>query len=157
MLGSLAPRLAMVPDGAPPYDGEARREPEPAPARPVPPVPVAAEPGSAGAVARQFAQAITETVAGRRPFRQVIGSTTERVQDQIQQLIPLLRTDSGPKIRRILTSRPDSDVVEVTVIAAFGARTRALAMRFEHLAARPSAPGLPPRPARWLCTDIESG
>jgi hypothetical protein len=69
----------------------------------------------------------------------------------------LLRTDSGPKIRRILTSRPDSDVVEVTVIAGFGPRTRALAMRFEHLAARPSAPGLPPRPARWLCTDIETG
>jgi hypothetical protein len=160
MLGSLAPRLATVPDGAPPYDGEARSEPVPAAVvttAPVPAAPVASDSGSAGALARQFAQAITETVAGRRPFRQVIGSTTERVQDQIRGLIPLLRTDSGPKIRRILTSRPDSDVVEVTVIAGFGPRTRALAMRFEHLAARPSAPGLPPRPARWLCTDIETG
>jgi hypothetical protein len=44
----------------------------------------------------------------------------------------------------------------VTVIAGFGPRARALAMRFEHLAARPSVPGLPPRPARWLCTDLET-
>ena len=73
--------------------------------------------------------------------------------------MPLLRTGTGVRIRRILTSWTDADVVEVTVIAGFGPRTRALAMRFEHQAARTAAVGavgLPPRPARWLCTDIET-
>jgi hypothetical protein len=45
----------------------------------------------------------------------------------------------------------------MTVVACIGPRTRALALRFEHLAARQAAPGLPPRPARWLCTAIEAG
>lgn len=162
-------RLAAVPDAAPPYDCEVSDTAGPPPPRDAPGadspalVPSAAATAiapacdPAAALARQFAQAIIETVAGTRPFRQVIGSTTEQVQEQIRRLIPLLRTDSGPRVRRILTSKPDHDVVEVTVIAGFGPRTRALAMRFEQTAARPSAPGLPTRPARWLCTDIETG
>ncbi len=122
-------------------------------------VPVAVLPDSSCAGTawpRRFAQAIVETVAGTRPFRQVIPSTTAQAQAQIQRLIPLLRTGTGVRIRRILMSRTDADVVEVTVVAGFGPRTRALAMRFEHRPARTTALGLPPRPARWLCTDIET-
>jgi hypothetical protein len=47
-------------------------------------------------------------------------------------------------------------VVEVAVIAEFGARTHALAARLERAAAQPATPGRPGREARWLCTAIES-
>jgi uncharacterized protein DUF6459 len=106
---------------------------------------------------RQFAQAIVETLAGTRPIRQLVPWTTERSLTHIRALCPAFRTDGGPRIQRVLSSSPSADVVEVTVIAGFGPRTRALAMRFEHIAARQPAPGLPARPARWLCTDIETG
>ncbi len=165
-------RLAEVPDGLPPYDSEtlgpACRSTAPGPPR-ISPAPAAgavpvttlphdtlAPTADSPGTARQFAQAIVETIAGTRPFRQVIPATTERVQAQIRGLIQLLRTDGKPRIRRILASSTNVDVVEVTVIASFGPRTRALAMRFEHLPARPCAPGLPPRPSRWLCTDLET-
>ena len=174
-----APRLAAVPDASPPYDCESHGAVRQVPAEPARPdlpevaaspagrlaaAPVAVLPDNSRPVTAgpgtvwppRFAQAIVEAVAGTRPFRQVIPSTTEQVQARIQQLMPLLRTGTGVRIRRILTSRTDADVVEVTVIAGFGPRTRALAMRFEHQAARTAAAGLPPRPARWLCTDIET-
>jgi hypothetical protein len=42
-------------------------------------------------------------------------------------------------------------------VLSFGPRSRALALRLEHVPPRPPAPGLPGRPARWLCTEIETG
>lgn len=122
---------------------------------PTTPGPLASSVGAAWP--RQFAQAIAETLAGVRPIRQLIPWTTERALARIQTLCPLFRTDSGPRIQRVLSSCPSADVAEVTVIAGFGPRTRALALRFEHIAARQPAPGLSGRPARWLCTDIETG
>jgi Family of unknown function (DUF6459) len=113
--------------------------------------------GSGAMWPRQFAQAIVETLAGTRPFRQILPWSTERAQAQLQRLSPMFRTDTGPRIQRVLTSQPDDAVVEVTVIAGFGPRTRAIAMRFEYQVARQSAPGLPNRPSRWLCTDVETG
>jgi len=155
-----------VPDGAPPYDRDGRPVlgDQPARARVQAQAP-AAEPATAAAAiavspeaswARPFAQAIIETVAGTRPFRQLVAVTTEGVQAQLKRLIPVLRTDGEVRLRRVLASRTGADVVDVTVIAGFGPRTRALAMRFEQLPARPAAPGLPPRPARWLCTDVDT-
>lgn len=160
-------RLAAVPVGTPPYDDEPGGGPqlaEPAGAAGTAaaagtvaaPATGPETAGAAGALARQYAQAIIEAIAGTRPFRQVTGSATEPVQAQIQRLIPLLRTDTAPRIRRILTSRPDANVVEVTAIAAFGPRTRALALRFEQFPGKPAAPGIPERPPRWLCTAIET-
>jgi hypothetical protein len=151
-----SPRLAAVPDTAPPYDGESRGEYQPDPLLPVaaPAVLLPDNSGAEAAWARQLAQAIIEAIAGTRPLRQVLPATTERVQAQIKRLTPLLRADGGARIRRILTSQTGAGVVEVTVIAGFGPRTRALAMRFEHVPARATAPGLPSRPARWLCTDV---
>jgi hypothetical protein len=69
----------------------------------------------------------------------------------------LLTADRRPTIARIVMSRPADRVAEVSVVVNFGARSRALAMRFEHVAARPAAPGWPARPARWLCTALEAG
>ena len=167
-------RLVEIPDAAPPYDCETHgaqcpaardqagaadlaaraAEPRAAPAR------TEASPGGAGTTAawpRQFAQVMVEILAGVRPQRQIVPWTTDRVRAQIRHLGPVLAADRRPRIQRIVTSRPTASAVEMTVVVSFGPRTRALAMRLEHVAARQAAPGLPARPARWLCTELEAG
>ena len=167
-------RLVKVPPTAPPYDCQVHgaRCPagadvvpgvEEAPAVPVVPVapavpvapvlatdPVAARP-------RQLAVVIVEVLAGVRPDRQLVSLATDRVRARAGILAPLLAAGRRPRIARIVMSRPADRVVEMTVVVNFGARSRALAMRFEHAAARPAAPGWPARPARWLCTALEAG
>ena len=113
--------------------------------------------GPAEALPWQFAQVMVEIMAGLRPQKQLIGLTTERARAQVQRLAPLLASDRQPRIARIVTSRPTALVLEVTVVVRVGTRSRALAMRLEHLAERPAAPGRPARPARWLCTAVEAG
>ena len=113
--------------------------------------------GQATALPRQFAQVIVEILAGSRPLRQTVGWTTDRVRAQIGGLTQVLASDQRPRIRRIMTSQPAASVVEMTVVVDFGPRSRALAIRFEHMPARRHAPGLPARPERWLCTEIETG
>jgi hypothetical protein len=105
----------------------------------------------------QFAQVVVEILAGARSPRQIVPCTTDRVRAHIGRLVPLLASDQRPRIQRILTSRPTARAVEMTVVVSFGPRSRALAVRCEHLPARPAAPGLPPRPARWLCTELIAG
>jgi len=106
---------------------------------------------------RQFAQVIAEILAGARSPRQLAPWTTERVRDRISLLTQTLTPGQRPRIRRIMTSRPAARVVEMTVVLSFGPRSRALALRLEQLPGREPAPGLPARPARWLCTEIEVG
>ena len=106
---------------------------------------------------RQFAQVIVEVLAGSRSPRQLASCTTERVRAQIDLLSQALAPGQRPRIQRIMMSRPAARVVEMTVVISFGPRSRALAMRFEHLPARRPAPGRPARPERWLCTAIETG
>ena len=166
-------RLVKVPDAAPPYDCEAHgarcpalrgaaasRRPGPARVPGPRPAPVAASPAAAdraGTLAWQFAQVIVEIMAGLRPAKQIIGLTTDRAREQARRLAPLLASERRPRIQRIVTSRPAARVVEMAVIVSTGPRSRALAMRLEHQAARPAAPGRPGRPERWLCTAIEAG
>ena len=163
-------RLVEVPGGWPPYDCEVhgatctcavadpgvpgRAEP-PGAARPISPGHGAADP--AVAWSRQFAQVIAEILAGARSPRQLAPCTTERVRNRIALLTQSLTPGQRPRIRRIVTSRPTARVVEMTVILSFGPRSRALALRLEHVPGRQPAPGLPARPARWLCTEIEAG
>jgi uncharacterized protein DUF6459 len=177
--------LISIPDGAPAYDCEthaaecpAARDTaaqawsvgEPGPVGPPGPADGAAAPGLAdGAAAapglagttaawpRQFAQVMVEILAGVRPQRQIDALTTERVRARIRQLGPVLAADRRPRIQRVVTSRPAAGVVEMTVVVSFGPRSRALAMRLEYVAGREAAPGLPSRPARWLCTELETG
>ena len=112
--------------------------------------PVAARP-------RQLAVVIVEVLAGVRPDRQLVSLATDRVRARAGNLAPLLAAGRRPRIARIVMSRPADRIVEMTVVVNFDARSRALAMRFEHAAARPAAPGWPARPARWLCTALEAG
>jgi hypothetical protein len=179
-------RLVKVPPTAPPYDCQVHGARCPAgadvvpaveaPAGPVLPVaPVlaaAVSPGVAvsqlsarpaaaadpvAARPRQLAVVIVEVLAGVRPDRQLVSLATDRVRARAGILAPLLAAGRRPRIARIVMSRPADRVVEMTVVVNFGARSRALAMRFEHAAARPAAPGWPARPARWLCTALEAG
>ena len=163
-------RLVKVPDAAPPYDCPVHgtRCPERAPGGPpadgapsaVRPAARPRDQGSGSSAAgptAALALVIVETLAGVRPERQLIPLTTDRVRTRIRSLGPLLRCDQRPRVLRIVASRPLPRVVEMTMVVTFGPRSRALALRFEHAAARPARPGGPARPARWVCTAIETG
>jgi len=168
-------QLIEIPDAAPPYDCETHGAACPvardqavatdlvapgAEPRAAAPACAEASPGGAGTMAawpRQFAQVMVEILAGVRPQRQIVPWTTDRVRAQIRHLGPVLAADRRPRIQRIVTSRPAASVVEMTVVVSFGPRSRALAMRLEYVAARPGAPGLTAKTARWLCTELETG
>jgi hypothetical protein len=100
---------------------------------------------------------IVEILAGTRSARQVIPLTTDRAREQIGRLMLSLASDERPRIKRVVVSQPTARVVEMTVIVSFGPRSRALAMRLEHVPAQAAVPGRPGRPARWLCTELEAG
>jgi hypothetical protein len=61
-----------------------------------------------------------------------------------------------PRVRRIVTSRPTSGVVEMTVIVGFGSSVRALAVRLERDGPHQASPGRAAKAARWVCTAIEA-
>jgi hypothetical protein len=110
-------------------------------------------PPDTGAWAGVFAQALAEALAGSRPARQIAPWTTEQARRRIRQLGPLLQDGPRPVVRRVLTSAPRRDVVEMTVVIGVGPRTRAIAVRLER--ARPSS-ARPGRGRPWICTVIEA-
>ncbi len=131
---------------------------EPCPGEPGPPDDGAAgrgqdgPPGPAGRWPSQFAQVLAETLAGSRPAHQLTPWTTEQARRRIQQLGPMLATGQRPLVRRVMTSVPAKDVVEMTAVVGFGPRVRVLALRLEREQPRPYRPG----GSRWRCTAIES-
>jgi Family of unknown function (DUF6459) len=166
-LARVAVRLLAVPDHMPPYDGAATPA---TPARPATATPTRAavfRPPDANQTLQpagwpgQFAQVLAETLAGSRPAEQLRPWTTEQARRRIRQLCPVLAAGQRPRVRKIMTSAPSPDAVEMTAIVGFGPRTRVLAFRLER-AGTPLGTsqrrGLPPRPERqqWLCTAIES-
>jgi hypothetical protein len=141
--------------------------PEPLPDQPSPGRPVASrsQPAAAGWPARtaavpgwpgRFAQVLAETLAGARPPRQIAPWTTERARRHIQRLGPLLAAGEQPRVRRVVTSRPARDVVEMTVVVGIGPRVRAVAVRLERAGPRPASPGRDAQAARWVCTAVEA-
>jgi Family of unknown function (DUF6459) len=105
--------------------------------------------------------------------RQILPCTSERARIQLHALMPLFGGGQRPRLLRVIATRPARDVIEMTVIAGLGTRTRALAVRLQRAdpAERPPAwltpagpagrrqvSALPARPTapRWLCTDIEA-
>jgi Family of unknown function (DUF6459) len=129
--------------------------------------------GADGDWARQFARLLTEALSGARPVRQILPCTSERARNQLHALMPLFSGGQRPRLLRVIATRPARDVIEMTVIAGLGARTRALAVRLQRAdpAERPpawltpadpagqrqvSAPPARPTAPRWLCTDIEA-
>jgi hypothetical protein len=132
--------------------------------------------------ARQFARLLTEALSGARPVRQILPCTSDRARVQLRALMPLFAGGQRPRLLRVIATRPARDVIEMTVIARLGARTRALAVRLQRAdpAERPAwlnpagtASGRQRQPSalstrtaqpgktaaaipRWLCTDIEA-
>jgi uncharacterized protein DUF6459 len=192
-------RLVALPEIGPPFDddpaarasavsGEAIpavsvAEAAAAPARKGPGAPGAlrgSEAGPDGDWARQFARLLTEALSGARPARQILPWTSERARTQLRALMPLFGGGQRPRVLRVIATRPARDVIEMTVVAGLGERTRALAVRLERAEPpdRPAwlsqatgreqpSPSTPPAHAagrgkaaatgaRWLCTDIEA-
>jgi hypothetical protein len=150
------------PSGPPPVSAGTRPEspgtrpgtrPESPGTRPESPGARLADGPGTGAWAGLFAQALAEALAGSRPSRQIAPWTTEQARRRIRQLGPVLQAGPRPVVRRVLTSAPRRDVVEMTVIIGVGPRTRAIAVRLER--ARPS-PARPDRGRPWICTVIEA-
>ena len=119
--------------------------------------------------ARQFARLLTEALSGARPVRQILPCTSDRARVQLRALMPLFAGGQRPRVLRVIATRPALDVIEMTVIAGLGSRTRALAVRLQRAdpAERTPAWLTPADPARqrqvsqratprWLCTDIEA-
>jgi hypothetical protein len=102
--------------------------------------------GGAGGWPSQFAQVLAETLAGSRPAQQLVPWTTEETRRRIRQLGPILATRERPRVRRVITSAPAADVLEMTAVVGFGPRVRVLALRLERPESR----------ERWRCTVIES-
>jgi hypothetical protein len=132
------------------------------PGRPAPPA-AARRPTADARWPSQFAQVLAETLAGTRPQGQIRPWTTDQARRRIRQLGPSLAAGVQPRVRRIMTSRPATGVVEMTVVVGFGPSVRALAVRLEREArARPSGHGRdrPPEPGaeatRWICTAVEA-
>src|SRR5262249_56429449 len=87
----------------------------------------------------RFAQVLAETLAGSRPPRQIRPWTTQQAREHIERLGPRMASVQRPRVRRVVTYRPASDVLEMAVVVGFGSRVRALAVRLERSAACPSA------------------
>jgi uncharacterized protein DUF6459 len=103
----------------------------------------------------RFAQVLAETLAGSRPPRQIQPWTTQQAREHIQRLGPRMASVQRPRVRRVVTHRPASDVMEMAVVVGFGARVRALAVRLERSAV--DSPGGLGEPAgRWVCTAVEA-
>jgi hypothetical protein len=104
----------------------------------------------------RFAQVLAETLAGSRPEGQIVPWTTDQARKRIRQLGPMLAGGVQPRVRRVVTSRPTSGVVEMTVIVGIGSSVRALAVRLERDGAHGATPGRAAKAARWVCTAIEA-
>jgi len=104
----------------------------------------------------RFAQVLAETLAGARPPRQIMPWTTEEALRRIQRLGPRLASEQRPRVRRVLTSRPAPDVMEMTVVVGFGSRVKALAVRLEQTGRQPATLPGERAAARWVCTAVEA-
>jgi hypothetical protein len=140
-------------DGEPARAASADGPSAPPPAQAARPDEPPDRPPDTGAWAGVFAQALAEALAGSRPARQIAPWTTEQARRRIRQLGPLLQDGPRPVVRRVLTSAPRRDVVEMTVVIGVGPRTRAIAVRLER--AQPSS-ARPGRGRPWICTVIEA-
>jgi hypothetical protein len=126
--------------------------------------PVTGRPGNGRSVAGdrptpgwqgRFAQALAETLAGSRPSRQIQPWTTQQAREHIQRLGPRMASVQRPRVRRVVTYRPASDVMEMAVVVGFGPRVRALAVRLERSAVDSTASVGEPA-GRWVCTAVEA-
>jgi len=104
---------------------------------------------------------MAEALAGSRPARQILPWTSKRARSQFNRALPGFGNGQPPRIVRVFATMPSMDVIEMSVVAGFGPRTRALALRLERTPAtegpaRPWPNGAMTEFSGWLCTDIEA-
>ncbi|QIK65593.1 hypothetical protein G7072_03905 [Nocardioides sp. HDW12B] len=116
------------------------------------PVRVSDEDSEITALARRFAQAAVEVVAGQRPVLQLLRWTDEHVYADLERRASLVRQARGSSPRRVHAQvrsvhvcRPHDDSAEVSVHVRHGERSRALALRLER------------HRDRWRCTVLQFG
>lgn len=123
------------------------------------PMPATGRPAAGGRSApgwpSRFAQVLAETLAGSRPPRQIQPWTTQQAREHIRRLGPRMASAQRPRVRRVVTYRPASDVMEMAVVVGFGSRVRALAVRLERPAVSPP-PSVAEPAGRWVCTAVEA-
>lgn len=107
--------------------------------------------------ARRYTQAAVEIVYGDRPVSQLVRWTAPRVHEDLSRRAVLVaqaglhraghgrdrRPELRPHVETIHSSFVSRDVAEVSARVRYGARSRAVAARFEILA------------GRWQCTALE--
>jgi hypothetical protein len=150
--------ISKVPEWTP-CAGDMRRPAAELPAGPE--VPWDGTSGPAGDWPARFALMLAEALAGSRPARQILPWTSRRARSQFDRLLRGFGAGGAgnatgqPRVLRVRTTRPARDVIEMSVIAGFGPRTRALALRLVRATGEhPGAPG--DASGGWVCTDIEA-
>jgi hypothetical protein len=174
-------RLVPVPDVGPPFDGEmvpstpafvavggATAEcPQPGQlANPMASTAGIGRDEGPGEWPQQFARLLAEALAGARPVRQILPWTSDRARGHLLKLMPLFGGGQRPRVQRVIATRPTREVIEMTVIVSVSTRTRALAIRLEHMAPRRHLSRHLDRAVgnvdstqqalRWVCTAIEA-
>jgi len=166
-------RPLSLPRTAPPYDDQPAAvptrvrpprgatqtdQPLTAPGPGGPPASRTGQPGPGGPPhgwPQHFAQVLAETLSGARPPRQLTPWMTGQARRHIERLGPALALDATPQVRRLVTFRPNADVMEMTVVIGVGPRTRALAVRLERDRLSAAPPGASSR-IPWRCTAVEA-
>jgi len=110
----------------------------------------------------RFARMVAEALAGARPAGQILPWTSKRARSQFLRLLRAFGSGAagglaqgglarGGQLRivRVVATRPARDAIEMSVIARFGERVRALALRLERIAGDDCS-------GEWICTDIEA-
>ncbi len=104
--------------------------------------------------ARRYAQAAVEIVGGDRPVSQLLRWTSRDVYEDLARRAHLVaqaarggRSAGNPPVRPqvlgVRTCVVANDAAEVSAHVRYGARSRAVALRFEH------------RAGRWVCTALD--
>ncbi len=111
--------------------------------------------------AHRFSQAAVEIVGGDRPASQLLRWTTSRVYADLERRAVLVARAGGhqpgqarvqpvrPQVLGVRTCFVDQSIVEAAAHVRYGARSRALAARFERR--RPRYEDT----TRWICTALE--
>jgi hypothetical protein len=106
----------------------------------------------------RFVQAVVEIVGGARPATQLLRWTAEPVYRELEQRVEHIARAGGqaagsrgptvrPRVATVHTCFIDEGAVEASVRVRYGARSRALAARFDRV---DEVTG-----ARWVCTALQ--
>ncbi|GAB2871883.1 hypothetical protein GCM10027176_86760 [Actinoallomurus bryophytorum] len=96
------------------------------------------------AEARLIAQLVLDVLAGVRPYHHLAGRTTPSLFERLESLAARVPGRAAPKLSRLRVCEPAPGVAEVAVVATFGHRVQALALRLEH------------ERGRWRCAAVET-